>query len=273
MHTGNSPAHAQIMGILNVTPDSFSDGGSFYNDAAVSEQVQTMLSAGVDIIDVGGESTRPFAEPVSLDEELRRILPAIRSIRDQDKDVPISIDTTKAQVARQALDVGATIINDISALRFDSEMISLAVEYKVPVIIMHMQGTPGNMQLEPRYDDVVQEIQDFLTERITWAESQGLSRENIIVDPGIGFGKTLAHNLSILKHTADFRALGCRVLIGHSRKSFMEKLLGLAVDERDLVTASISAFCALQGADIIRVHDVAGNIMAVRSAEAINAAQ
>ncbi len=272
MPASASPARAQIMGILNVTPDSFSDGGSLSNDAAISEQVQGMLAAGVDIIDVGGESTRPFAEPVELDEELARVLPAIKAIRACDKNIPVSIDTTKAEVARHALDCGATIINDISALRFDPEMISVALTYKVPVIIMHMQGTPGNMQLEPRYDDVVKEIQDFLEERISWASSQGLRRDQIIVDPGIGFGKSLGHNLSILKHVADFKSLGCRVLIGHSRKSFMGKLLDLEVEQRDLATASVSALCAMAGADIIRVHDVTGNLHAVRLAEAIREA-
>lgn len=261
-----------VMGILNVTPDSFSDGGSFVNPAAVNAQVAAMLAAGVDIIDVGGESSRPGSESVAVDEELSRVIPAIRAIRSQSSAIPVSIDTTKAEVADQALREGADIINDISAFRFDPSLITVAVKHQAPVIIMHMQGTPKDMQAAPTYGDVVSEIRDFLQERISWAEAQGLDRERIIVDPGIGFGKTVMHNLSILNHVADFKALGCPLLIGHSRKAFIGKILDLAVEDRDSATAAVSALCAARGADIVRVHDVAATRQAVRLAEAITAA-
>jgi len=226
----------QIMGILNVTPDSFSDGGSFTSEAAVIAQVEDMLAAGVDIIDVGGESTRPFAEPVAEAEELHRVIPAIEIIRTI-TDIPVSIDTSKAEVARQALAAGATMVNDISALRKDPAMAEVVAGYDGPVIIMHMQGTPGDMQVDPRYENVVDEIRAFFAERIAWMQEQGIDRERVILDPGIGFGKTLDHNLAILRHINAFNQLGRPVLIGHSRKSFLEKLLGLPVDKRDCPTA------------------------------------
>jgi len=261
-----------VMGILNVTPDSFSDGGRFLVDNSIAAQVDTMMAAGVDIIDVGGESTRPFAEPVSVPEELARVLPAIRIIRKQ-YTIPISIDSTKAEVARKALDEGANIINDISALRFDADMISLVRETEVRVIIMHMQGIPSDMQVEPHYDDVVVEIKEFFEERLAWAEAKGVPRQRFVIDPGIGFGKTVDHNLSILKRVDEFFTLGCPVLIGHSRKSFIGKLLGAEVDARDMATAAISALCAAKGASILRVHDVDKTVQAVRLAEAIAGAE
>ena len=257
-----------VMGILNVTPDSFSDGGRFFTENTIAAQVDTMVKAGADIIDVGGESTRPFAEPVSIAEELDRVLPAIRLIR-QRSAVPISIDTTKAEVARRALAEGADIINDISALRFDRDMVTLVRKTEVPVIIMHMQGTPADMQVAPHYDDVVADIKDFFQERLTWASENGVPGKRFILDPGIGFGKTVEHNLSILKHVAEFSELGCPVMIGHSRKSFIGKLLGLEVDARDVATAAISALCVLKGVSILRVHDVEKTVQAVRLAEAI----
>lgn len=257
------------MGILNVTPDSFSDGGRFTQAEALATQVKAMLDSGADLIDVGGESTRPYAEPVSEHEELRRVLPAIACIRGLHRSIPISIDTTKAEVARQALNAGADIINDVSALRFDPEMIRIAIVHEAPVILMHMRKTPKDMQDEPVYDDVIQEITGFLTERISWATQQGLDRQRIIVDPGLGFGKTVAHNLTILKHLRAFKDLGCPLLIGHSRKAFIGKLLALEAQDRDLATAMISAYCATQGADILRVHDVGKTMQAVRLHEAI----
>ncbi len=255
------------MGILNVTPDSFSDGGQCVGGQAVIEQAKKMLAYGVDIIDIGGESTRPFAEPVAEQEELTRVLPAIEAIRGLSSDIPISIDTTKAGVAAAALEQGATIINDISALRQDPEMIQVASSCEVPIIIMHMQGTPENMQVAPEYADVVTEICVFFQERTSWLESQGIAPERIILDPGIGFGKTLEHNVEILRNVATFKQLGFPVLIGHSRKSFMEKLLGTPVEKRDCPTAVVSALCAQQGADILRVHDVGQTVAAVRLAE------
>ena len=245
----------QIMGILNVIPDSFSDGGSFSSKEAVTARVKLMLADGVDIIDVGGESTRPFAEPVSTKEELNRVLPAIESIC-KITDIPVSIDTTKAEVARQALQAGASMVNDISALRRDPEMVRVVAGYDGPVLIMHMLGTPGTMQVNPKYGDVVAEICAFFSKRITWMQQQGIAKSRIILDPGIGFGKTLDHNLAILRNINAFKQLGRPVLIGHSRKSFLEKLLGLPVEERDCPTAIISTLCTLQGADILRVHDV-----------------
>lgn len=263
---------ALIMGILNVTPDSFSDGGRFAGHEAVGAQVKRMLASRVDIIDVGGESTRPFSEPVPAEEELSRVLPAIACIRELAPDMPISIDTCKAVVAEQALVAGADIINDVSALRSDPAMVAVATAHRAPLIIMHMRGTPKDMQVEPVYGDVVQEIGDFLAERIAWAEHHGVARERIIVDPGLGFGKTVEHNLTILKHLAEFKKLGCPVLIGHSRKAFIGKILDLEVEDRDCATAAVSAYCAMQGADIIRVHAVGKTIQAVRITEAIRAA-
>ena len=261
-----------VMGILNVTPDSFSDGGRFIDDRSMADQIETMLAAGADIIDVGGESTRPFAASVTAAAELARVLPAIRLIRERSQ-IPISIDSTKSEVTRRALSEGADIINDISALRFDPAMISLVRETEASVIIMHMQGTPSDMQVNPRYDNVVSEIKDFFRERLTWAEASGVSRKRFIIDPGIGFGKTVDHNLTILKRLPDFSELGCPVLVGHSRKSFIGKLLDLEVDERDVATAAISALCVNKGVSILRVHDVGKTVQAVRLAEAISRAE
>ena len=260
-----------VMGILNVTPDSFSDGGRFFADNTIAAQVDTMVKAGADIIDVGGESTRPLAEPVSVAEELDRVLPAIRLIR-QRSAIPISIDTTKAEVASRALAEGADIINDISALRFDRDMIDLVKKTEVPVIVMHMQGSPADMQVAPHYDDVVAEIKVFFKERLAWAEKNGIARQRFIIDPGIGFGKTVNHNLTILNRLAEFSELGCPVLLGHSRKAFIGKLLGAEVGARDVATAAISALCTLKGVSILRVHDVEKTAQAVRLAEAIRGA-
>lgn len=261
----------QVMGILNVTPDSFSDGGRFTEEQAVVEQAKKMLAHEVDIIDIGGESTRPFAEPVAEQEELARVIPAIQAVRELSADIPISIDTTKASVAAAALEQGATIINDISALRQDAEMVKVVRACKTPVIIMHMLGTPDKMQVAPAYNNVVAEICAFFQERTSWMQSQGIAQERIILDPGIGFGKTLEHNLAILRHVAAFKQLGFPVLIGHSRKSFFEKLLGTPVEERDCPTAVVSALCVQQGADILRVHDVGQTRAAVRLAEVLSA--
>jgi dihydropteroate synthase len=260
------------MGILNVTPDSFSDGGRFVTGETIAAQVEEMVGAGADIIDVGGESTRPFAEPVSVEEELNRVLPAIKIIR-KNHTIPVSIDTTKAEVAAKALQAGADIINDISALRFDPAMIDLLRETDVPVIIMHMLGTPTDMQVNPVYGDVVGEIKEFFSKRLLWAKAQGVERGRFIIDPGIGFGKTVDHNLTILKRTSEFNELGCPVLIGHSRKSFIGKLLGSEVTDRDGATAAISAICATKGVAILRVHDVEKTVQAVRLAEAISQAE
>jgi len=253
----------KIMGILNLTPDSFSDGGQWLDEAALDARIEQLLAEGADIIDVGGESTRPFAGQVDACEELARVVPVIRKIR-QRSDLPVAVDTTKARVAREAIAAGATVINDISALRQDPEMIEVARSFDGSIIIMHMQGTPGDMQIDPRYGDVVAEINAFFTERIAWMEQHGVARPRIIVDPGIGFGKTLAHNLAILRNVVAFKGHGCPVLIGHSRKSFLGQLLDVPVEERDWPTAMTSALCARQGADILRVHAVRETSLALQ---------
>lgn len=260
----------KIMGIVNCTPDSFSDGGLIDGEASLMTQVEEMVDAGVHIIDIGGESSRPFADPVSVEEELDRVLPAIRAVRGRYA-TPISIDTTKAEVARQAIEAGADIINDISALSHDPAMIDVARGKEVPVIIMHMQGTPRSMQINPRYDDVVAEVKAELAARIAWAEERGLPRQRLIIDPGLGFGKSVEHNLTILRELDRFTELGCPLLVGHSRKSFIGKILSLDDPAgRDEATAVISAYCAMQGAAIVRVHDVRRTAQAIRMLTAIS---
>ena len=219
---------------------------------------------------MGGESTRPFAVPVSEAEELRRVVPAIQAIR-QKYSLPISIDTSKAEVARQALAAGADMINDVAALRHDPAMIDLVRASTVPVVIMHMQGTPGDMQVEPVYEDVVAEIMEFFRERLSWLRGQDVDCRRIILDPGIGFGKTMTHNLIILKNLAAFAALGQPLLLGHSRKRFLGDITGTQVEERDLATAVVSALAVMQGVSIVRVHDVSSSRQAIQLAEAISA--
>lgn len=263
-------ARPKIMGIINVTPDSFSDGGLFDSAASACSQAEALVASGADILDIGGESTRPFAEPVTEEEELQRVIPAIRAIRER-QTIPLSIDTTKAEVARQALEAGADIINDISALRKDPDMLALVQESAVPVIIMHMQGTPGDMQVEPKYGDVVAEIVDFFRERLAWLADNGVDPARISIDPGIGFGKTLQHNLSLLKHLADLKKLGCPLLLGHSRKRFIGDITACEVEERDLPTAVVAALSA-SVVDIVRVHNVAATHTALQMAAAIDGA-
>jgi dihydropteroate synthase len=258
----------KIMGILNVTPDSFSDGGKWLSETALDRQIDQLIAEGADILDVGGESTRPFAAPVSAEEELARAVPVIWKIRERST-IPISIDTTKAVVAREAIAAGATMINDISALRQDAAMVEVVKSCACEVVIMHMQGNPGDMQRNPQYRDVVGEINAFFAERLTWLEANGIARSRIIVDPGIGFGKTLEHNLAILRNIAAFQQHGCPVLIGHSRKSFLGQLLDLPVEERDWPTALVSVFAERSGADIVRVHQVGVTVMALRLQRAL----
>ncbi len=266
-------AAIKIMGILNVTPDSFSDGGKFSDYQAAITQADDLIGAGADILDVGGESTRPFAEPVSVEEELRRVIPVIEAVRQKHK-IPISIDTAKAAVAREALKAGADIINDISALKKDPEMITVVQQTNVPVIIMHMQGTPTDMQIKPVYHDVVAEIIDFFTERIDWITANGIDRKRFIIDPGIGFGKTLQHNLSILKHLEMFASLDLPLLLGHSRKRFLGTIAGIpAEQERDLATAVVAALCSTKNVSIVRVHNVAATRQALLLAKAIRSAE
>ena len=242
-----------VMGVLNVTPDSFYDGGR-YDRTAVAQGLQ-MVEAGADIIDVGGESSRPGATSVSLDEELARVIPVIRGIR-QASDALLSIDTTKAAVAEEALDAGASIINDISALRFDEGMVELAAERRAFVILMHMLGTPETMQQAPQYDDVIAEITDFLSERVAAAIRGGIPSRRIWVDPGIGFGKRVEDNLVILRELSQFKGLGRPIVVGLSRKSFLGQVLDVPVEERLTGTIAANAAAILHGADVIRVHDV-----------------
>lgn len=261
----------RIMGILNTTPDSFSDGGRFYTPDEALAQAEQLIAAGADIIDVGGESTRPYAAPVSAAEELQRTIPVIKAIRARHQ-LPISIDTTKAEVARQAIAAGATIINDISAIRQDPSMLGVLREYDVPVVIMHMRGEPATMQDQPMYEDVVAEIIDFFRERLHYLTAEGIDPARIIIDPGIGFGKNLDHNLSILKHLDRFQELGCQVLLGHSRKRFLGLLTGLEAGDRDLPTAVVAALAVQQGVAIVRVHNVAATRQALQVAQAIGLA-
>lgn len=257
-----------LMAIVNVTPDSFYDGGRHPDvDTAVADAM-AMVEAGADIIDIGGESTRPGATPVSSSEESARVLPVIRSVRRR-TELPISIDTYKATVAQAALAEGADIINDVSALTFDSGMADLVASAKVPVILMHMQGTPATMQLDPRYRDVVAEVRDFLAGRVAFAVERGIERERIIIDPGIGFGKTLDHNLALLRGLPALARLGQPLLIGVSRKGFIGKLLDAKAEERLEGSIAAAVAAVLAGADIVRVHDVKATRNAIRVADAI----
>jgi dihydropteroate synthase len=257
-----------LMGIVNVTPDSFYDGGKRLDpDRAVADGIG-LVEAGADVIDIGGESTRPGAGAVSMEEELQRVLPVIRGLRRSVK-VPISIDTYKAQVAQAALSEGADIINDISALRFDPQMAVLVAAEKVPVVLMHMQGTPQTMQTEPSYKDVLREVQDFLTAQVRFAVEAGVDRENIIIDPGIGFGKTLDHNLTLLRGLPGIAAMGQPLMVGASRKAFIGKILGVEPAERLEGSLAAAIAAVFGGAHIIRVHDVKETRKAIRVADAI----
>lgn len=266
-------ASTRIMGILNVTPDSFSDGGNYASFDAALDHAERLIADGADILDVGGESTRPFADPVSADDELHRVIPVIEAIRKKHT-LPISIDTSKALVAREALKAGVDIINDVSALQKDPEMLAVVQETSVPVIIMHMRGTPADMQIQPVYNNVIEEITAFLQERIAWMTARGIDRNRIIVDPGIGFGKTLQHNLSIIKHIDSFSNLGLPVLLGHSRKRFLGDITAVSKEaERDLATAVVTALCAAGNVAIVRTHDVSATRQALLIADAIQTAQ
>lgn len=243
------------MGILNITPDSFSDGGLFFDhEKAVSRGIK-LEDDGADIIDIGGESTRPGAAAVPFEEEARRVIPVIEELANRVK-IPISVDTYKSGVAKLAIEAGASIINDVSALRFDPEMVHTVREHHVPVILMHMLGNPMDMQADPAYGDVVTEVYDFLKERIAYTVNNGISKEDIIIDPGIGFGKRLTHNLLLMKHLDVFKELGCRLLVGPSRKSFIGTVLNQPVEGRLEGTAAAVAVAIVKGADIVRVHDV-----------------
>jgi dihydropteroate synthase len=243
------------MGILNVTPDSFSDGNLYFDKEDAVAHGEALAAAGADIIDVGGESSRPFSEPVPTEEEIRRVIPVIEELARR-LSVPISIDTTKAPVARHALEAGAVMVNDIGALRLDPAMPDLVANADVPVVLMHMKGTPKTMQVNPQYEDVIGEVKGFLADAVHGAQEAGISRNKIIVDPGIGFGKTVTDNLRLIKDLRALQPLGVPIVIGVSRKSFISKLLGPGDERREVGTQAAVAAAALNGAHIVRVHDV-----------------
>ncbi len=246
-----------LMGIVNVTPDSFSDGGQFLDSKAAISHAQRLLAEGADILDIGGESTRPYATPVSADEELRRVLPVIEAVLRHDPAAVLSIDTSKAAVAKAAIAAGAQIINDITGLFGDPAMIEVAIAGGAGVCAMHMQGNPQTMQDNPFYDDVVDEIYAFLCERRDALTTAGIDRERICLDPGIGFGKTHEHNTKLMAHCRRFHDLGCPLLIGHSRKAFIGAAVGDKTADRTPGTIGGALALARQGVQIIRVHDVA----------------
>lgn len=243
------------MGILNVTPDSFSDGGRFVDTYAAVAHALELVAQGADLLDIGGESTRPYAEPVGADEELRRVMPVIDQIVSQ-IDAPLSIDTSKAPVARAAIDAGAEIINDITGFESDAAMLPLAAETQAAVCAMHMQGTPQTMQDNPAYDDVVSEISEYLHRRRDALIAAGIERDRICLDPGIGFGKTHEHNITLMANCRTFHYLGCPLLVGHSRKGFLGKLIGDKEADRTQATVGAALGLAVQGVQIVRVHDV-----------------
>ena len=269
-----------IMGILNVTPDSFSDGGEFFTlDHAVAQGLK-LFEDGADILDIGGESTRPFSDAISTEEEIQRVIPVIETLAVRIP-IPISIDTTKAGVARRAIHAGASMINDVSALRLDPGLAEVAAEYGVPVILMHMLGTPKTMQTDPAYDDLIKEIKEFLKNAVDYAESKGISKSKIIIDPGIGFGKTVEHNLLLIKHLYEFKTLDVPIMIGPSRKAFIRTILkdttvkdinpDLPVVETG-TQASVAA-AVLNGAHMVRVHNVANTRTTLKIIDAINNVQ
>jgi len=258
---------AQIMGIVNVTPDSFSDGGLYFDTESAIKHGLALVDDGADLIDVGGESTRPGADPVDTAEEIRRVIPVVDALARAG--VRVSIDTMKASVAQAALDAGAVIVNDVSAGRFDDSMLPLVAERNVPIVLMHMLGEPRTMQVEPRYDDVVAEVGDFLGARSDAAIAAGIARDRIVIDPGFGFGKTREHNLLLLKNLGELGGLGFPILAGTSRKSFIGTTLDLPITERLEGTAATVALAVAGGAAIVRVHDVAAMKRVVSMVEAV----
>jgi dihydropteroate synthase len=255
------------MGIVNVTPDSFSDGGLFLEPASAIEHARKLVGDGADLLDIGGESTRPGARGVSAEEERQRVVPVLEAL--QGVGVPISIDTSKASVAAPALDAGAEIVNDVTGLRSDPKLAALCAERDCGVVLMHMQGTPRTMQESPVYDDVVDDVRAFLAERIEFAIGEGIAEERIWVDPGIGFGKTVEHNLELLRRLGELRALGRPIVVGTSRKSFIGKVTWRELDDRLGGTIASNVLALRAGAEVLRVHDVAEVRQALRVAEAI----
>jgi dihydropteroate synthase len=269
-----------VMGIVNVTPDSFADHGRFFRQADAVARARALVAAGADILDIGGESTRPYSDAVSAQEEIRRVVPVVEKLAST-VSVPISIDTTKAQVAKAALDAGAALINDIAALRLDPQLAKVAATAGVPVILMHMLGTPKTMQVAPHYEDLIGEIRSFLADAIDKATDQGIARERVIIDPGIGFGKTIGHNLSLIRHLGAFEDLGAPILVGPSRKAFIRRILkgdanrepGPLSPEVSAGTQAAVAAAVLAGAHIVRVHDVAATQTTLKIVDAIKNAE
>ncbi len=253
------------MGIVNVTPDSFSDGGVHVRAERAEAAARRMLDEGAVVVDVGGESTRPGAEPVSLDEELRRVVPVLEGLQG----LPVSIDTTKAEVARRAATLGAVLVNDVTALRADPELAGLCAERRCEVVLMHMLGDPRTMQEDPRYDDVVEDVRAFLAERIEAAIAAGIEEKRIWIDPGIGFGKTIEHNIELLRRLGQLQWLGRPILVGTSRKRFIGAITGREVDQRVGGTVAADVLALANGADALRVHDVAATRDTLRTVEAI----
>lgn len=260
-------SNLQVMGVVNATPDSFSDGGQYDTREKAFAHARRLIDEGADILDIGGESTRPGAETVTLEEEIRRTIPLIRAIREI-SDIPISIDTNKSGVMRAAVEAGASMINDVYAMQL-GDSLPVAAELGVPVCLMHMQGTPETMQKNPRYDDVVAEVKVFLERRIDAAVEAGITIDRIIIDPGFGFGKTIEHNLLLLRSLAEFRELGARVLAGLSRKRMIGTILDKPVDQRLYGSVALAVMAAMQGADILRVHDVAATADALAMVNAL----
>ncbi len=256
----------KLMGVVNVTPDSFSDGGRYLDPEAAVRHGRELVRDGADLLDVGGESTRPGAEEVSAGEELARVLPVVEGLVGK---ATVSIDTSKVEVARAALDAGAAIVNDVTALRHDPEIAALCAEHEAGLVLMHMQGEPRTMQENPRYDDVVEDVKAFLAERMEVAVAAGVAEERIWLDPGIGFGKSLDHNLELLRRLDELRELGRPLVIGTSRKSFIGKIDGSPVEQRLGGTIATSILAAAEGADVLRVHDVAEAAQAMKVASAI----
>ena len=271
-YTLNLDQRTHIMGILNVTPDSFSDGGEYLELNKAIEHGLGMASDGADIIDVGGESTRPYSKKISINEEIDRVIPVIEALH-KELTIPISIDTYKSEVAQKSLNAGASMINDTSALRFDPHMASTASNAKVPLILMHMKGTPDNMQENPTYDDLISEIMEFLKDAIKRSVTAGIKEDLIIVDPGIGFGKTFDDNLKIIKELFRFGSLQRPVLLGTSNKSFIGHILDKEVHERDIGTMATIATGVMNGAHIVRVHNVRKAVETVKITDSIKRGQ
>jgi dihydropteroate synthase len=249
------PRRPLLMGIVNVTPDSFSDGGRYFDtNTAVGHALQ-LAADGADLLDIGGESTRPYSDPVSLDEEMRRVMPVVERLAGQVA-IPISVDTSKAAVARAAMEAGAEVINDVTGLAGDPAMVQVAVRTGAGVCAMHMQGTPQTMQDNPTYSDVAGEVLAYLRERLDALVAAGIARERICLDPGIGFGKTHEHNITLMRRCSDFHVLGCPLLVGHSRKGFLGALIGDKEADRTFATVGAALSLAVQGVQVVRVHDV-----------------